>query len=177
MHFLFFTGVRWVSCPCSICLFVIYSSVFGSLQPFGELSFFFRRSFSLYVVCFSRAEWLWGWTFFVPKCHLSFLRPLSLCLLSLCAECGSGRSSKRGNLDDCQQNIRSAAPQPTIPIQKVTVQSIVLSKKLRKSRHSPPIVHTVTGYDKHLTTSFLNNKSVRPSQFYRKHQKVLAFNV
>ena len=59
-----------------------------------------------------------GEGFFVPRCHLSFLFPLSLCLLSLCAECGSGRSSKRGNLDDCQQNIRSAAPNPPFQSKK-----------------------------------------------------------
>ena len=51
--------------------------------------------------CILRLKFLKGWValrvkFFVPKCHLSSLCPLSLCLLSLCCERGAAAVAARG---------------------------------------------------------------------------------
>ena len=69
---------------------------------------------------------------------------------------GCGRSSKRENLDDCQP-IRSPT---TIPIQKVTVQSSVLSYPKTKD-----ILLTSVNWNFLAILSFLYNESVRRNQF------------
>ena len=79
------------SFSCISCSSQVYDE-FLVLVPFVYLSYILLYlvvcnlsgnflSFSLYVVCFSRAEWLWGWTFLSQSVICPF------CVLCPCVFC------------------------------------------------------------------------------------------